>query len=42
MWNKYRKQFAYAKDITFEMVMESLIVLCSCMIQDSCLEPTTV
>ena len=35
MWNKYRKQFAYAKDITFEMVMESLIVLCSCMIQDS-------
>ena len=42
MWNKYRKQFAYAKDITFEMVMESLIVLCSCMIQDSCFEPTTV
>ena len=42
MWNKYRKQFAYAKDITFEMVMESLSVLCSCMIQDSCLEPTTV
>ena len=42
MWNKYRKQFAYAKDITFEMVIESLIVICSCMIQDSCLEPTTV
>ena len=42
MWNKYRKQFAYAKDITFEMVMESLFVICSCMIQDSCLEPTTV
>ena len=28
MWNKYRKQFAYAKDITFEMVMESLNQLC--------------
>ena len=32
----------YAKDITFEMVMESLFVICSCMIQDSCFEPTTV
>ena len=28
MWNQYRKQFAYAKDITFEMVMESLYQLC--------------
>ena len=42
MWNKYRKQFAYAKDITFEMVMESLFAICSCMIQDRCFEPTTV
>ena len=42
MWNKYCKQFAYAKDITFEMVMESLWVLCCCMTQDRCFEPTTV
>ncbi len=24
MWNKYRKQFAYAKDITYERIMDSI------------------
>ena len=24
MWDKYRKQFAYAKDITYEQIMDSI------------------
>lgn len=27
MWNKYRKQFAYAKDITYEQIMDSVKAL---------------
>ncbi len=27
MWNKYRKQFAYAKDITYEQMMDSVKTL---------------
>ena len=28
MWEKYRRQFAYAKEITFEMVLDVLDELC--------------
>ena len=28
MWDKYRKQFAYAKDISFEMILEVLCEIC--------------
>ena len=27
MWDKYRKQFAYAKDITYEQIMDSVKIL---------------
>lgn len=27
MWDKYRKQFAYAKDITYEQIMEVMEAL---------------
>ena len=28
MWDKYRKQFSYAKDISFEMILEVLRDIC--------------
>ena len=27
MWDKYRKQFSYAKDITYEQIMDSIKTL---------------
>ena len=31
MWDKYRKQFGYAKDISFEMILEVLHNVCKAL-----------